>query len=103
MKRFAALLDSLAYQPQRNGKLRLIEAYLREVGDPDRGAHFQHEYLPALTHQTGLHHQLRRFRDRHEIAGDFLMRHGHWAALLDLLPEQGNYGAAGTKHTNMPT
>ncbi len=37
MKRFATLLDSLAYQPQRNGKLRLIEAYLRETPDPDRG------------------------------------------------------------------
>ena len=37
MKRFAALLDSLAYQPQRNGKLRLIEAYLRDTPDPDRG------------------------------------------------------------------
>ena len=37
MRRFAALLDSLAYQPQRNGKLRLIEAYLRETPDPDRG------------------------------------------------------------------
>ena len=37
MKRFAALLDSLAYQPQRNGKLRLIEAHLRDTPDPDRG------------------------------------------------------------------
>lgn len=37
MKRFAQLLDTLSYQPQRNGKLRLIEAYLRETPDPDRG------------------------------------------------------------------
>ncbi|RJF89457.1 cisplatin damage response ATP-dependent DNA ligase [Oleomonas cavernae] len=37
MNRFAALLDTLSYQPQRNGKLRLIEAYLRETPDPDRG------------------------------------------------------------------
>src|SRR6201987_3282669 len=37
MNRFAELLDRLAYEPGRNNKLRLIAAYLREVGDPDRG------------------------------------------------------------------
>src|SRR6201994_1531360 len=37
MNRFAELLDRLAYEPGRNNKLRLIEAYSREVGDPDRG------------------------------------------------------------------
>ena len=37
MNRFAELLDRLAYEPGRNNKLRLIEAYFREVGDPDRG------------------------------------------------------------------
>ena len=37
MNRFAALLDRLAYEPGRNNKLRLISAYFREVGDPDRG------------------------------------------------------------------
>ena len=37
MNRFAELLDRLAYEPGRNNKLRLITAYLREVGDPDRG------------------------------------------------------------------
>src|SRR5471030_1172558 len=34
---FAALLDSLSFQPARNAKLRLIETYLRETPDPDRG------------------------------------------------------------------
>jgi len=34
---FAALLDALSYQPARNAKLRLIETYLRETPDPDRG------------------------------------------------------------------
>jgi len=34
---FAALLDALSFQPARNAKLRLIETYLREVPDPDRG------------------------------------------------------------------
>ena len=37
MNRFAELLDRLAYEPGRNNKLRLIEAYFRAVGDPDRG------------------------------------------------------------------
>src|SRR6201998_4213110 len=36
MNRFAELLDRLAYEPGRNNKLRLITAYFREVGDPDR-------------------------------------------------------------------
>jgi DNA ligase-1 len=34
---FARLLDALSFQPARNAKLRLIEAYLRETPDPDRG------------------------------------------------------------------
>jgi DNA ligase-1 len=37
MNRFAELLDRLAYEPGRNNKLRLLIAYFREVGDPDRG------------------------------------------------------------------
>ncbi len=37
MNRFAELLDRLAYEPGRNNKLKLITAYFREVGDPDRG------------------------------------------------------------------
>ena len=37
MQRFSELLESLVFQPSRNGKLRLIETYLREAPDPDRG------------------------------------------------------------------
>ncbi len=37
MKRFALLLDQLAYESQRNEKLRLLTAYFKEVPDPDRG------------------------------------------------------------------
>src|SRR5438132_272480 len=37
MNRFAELLDRLAYEPGRNNKLRLLQAYFREVEDPDRG------------------------------------------------------------------
>ncbi len=37
MKAFAALLDGLVFMPSRNGKLRLLQTYFAEVGDPDRG------------------------------------------------------------------
>lgn len=37
MKAFATLLDRLSFEPSRNGKLRLIEAYLRTEPDPERG------------------------------------------------------------------
>jgi DNA ligase-1 len=37
MNRFAALLDRLAYEPRRLGKLALLENYFRETPDPDRG------------------------------------------------------------------
>lgn len=37
MNRFAALLDRLAYEPRRLGKLALLEAYFRDTPDPDRG------------------------------------------------------------------
>ncbi|QGZ94575.1 cisplatin damage response ATP-dependent DNA ligase [Terricaulis silvestris] len=37
MNRFAALLDALAYEPRRLGKLALLEDYFRTTPDPDRG------------------------------------------------------------------
>lgn len=37
MKRFAALLDRLGYEPRRNAKLRLLVDYFRHTPDPDRG------------------------------------------------------------------
>ncbi len=37
MKAFAGLLDRLSFQPQRLGKLRLIEDYFAATPDPDRG------------------------------------------------------------------
>src|SRR5262245_5368308 len=37
MKRFAELLDRLAYEPARNSKLRLMTDYFRGTGDPERG------------------------------------------------------------------
>ncbi len=37
MRRFAELLERLAFTPARNGKLKLLTDYLREAPDPDRG------------------------------------------------------------------
>ena len=37
MRDFARLLDGLAFTPSRNGKLRLIGAYMRDTPDPGRG------------------------------------------------------------------
>ena len=37
MKAFATLLDGLVFAPQRNTKLALIERWLRQTPDPDRG------------------------------------------------------------------
>ncbi|MEM1284453.1 MAG: cisplatin damage response ATP-dependent DNA ligase [Pseudomonadota bacterium] len=37
MKAFAELLDRLAYEPRRNGKLRLMTRFFRDTPDPERG------------------------------------------------------------------
>jgi DNA ligase 1 len=37
MNRFAALLDRLAFEHSRNGKLRLLTDYFRNTADPERG------------------------------------------------------------------
>ena len=37
MKRFAELLDRLAYEPARNNKLRLMTEHFRSTPDPERG------------------------------------------------------------------
>jgi len=37
MKAFATLIDGLVFSPRRSVKIRLLQRYLREVPDPDRG------------------------------------------------------------------
>jgi len=51
MKAFAELLDSLAFQHGRNGKLALLRRYIAETPDPDRGW-----ALAALTGDLALRH-----------------------------------------------
>src|SRR5487761_2249116 len=51
MNRFAELLDRLACESGRNGKLRLLTCYFRETEDPDRGY-----ALAALTGALAVKH-----------------------------------------------
>src|SRR5689334_20040420 len=51
MKRFAALLDRLAYESGRNAKLRLLADYFASAPDPDRGF-----ALAALTGALSFRH-----------------------------------------------
>ena len=51
VNRFATLLDSLAYEPSRLGKLRLMTDYFRTAGDPNRGF-----ALAALTGALSFRH-----------------------------------------------
>ena len=51
MKAFADLLERLVFTPSRNGKLSILERYLREVPDPDRGLG-----LAALTDALSFRH-----------------------------------------------
>ncbi|MNZ53187.1 hypothetical protein D3C78_710580 [compost metagenome] len=71
---------------------------LRQLGDLHRLAHVQHEHVAACAHRAGLDHQLRRFRDGHEVAGDFRVGHGDRPAALDLLAEQRNHRAGRAQH-----
>jgi DNA ligase 1 len=51
MKRFAELLDRLAFEPSRNAKIRLMIDYFRATEDPDRGF-----ALAALTDSLSFRH-----------------------------------------------
>src|ERR1044071_4240545 len=51
MRRFAELLDRLAFEPSRNAKLRLMTDYYRHTPDPERGY-----ALAALTGALSFRH-----------------------------------------------
>src|ERR1035437_4940855 len=63
----------------------------RQIPDPDRLAHVEHEHIAALRHRPRLDHELRRFRDGHEVADDLGMRHGDRPTGFDLLIEQRHH------------
>ena len=80
------------------GETRQTDHLAREVDDFDRITHVENEDLAARTHQPGLQHQLRRLRDRHEIAHDIRVGHRDRAAARDLLAEFRNDAASGAEH-----
>ena len=114
MNRFAELLDRLAYEPGRNNKLRLITAYFRDVGDPDRGY-----ALAALTGALSFKHAkpgLIRdlIADRTDpvlfaLSYDYVGDLSETVALMwpkahsaPLLPRSGVEGGEKARHNNPP-
>ena len=64
---------------------------LRHIQDPDRTAHIEDEDLPPISHGARLEDQLAGLGNRHEIADDIRVGHGHRAALFDLFFEQRHH------------
>ena len=69
-----------------------------QVGDAHRLAHVEHEHVAAARHRTGLHDELGRFRDEHEVANDVGVGDGDRPARRDLAAEQRHHRARGTEH-----
>src|SRR5690625_1470797 len=66
----------------------------RQVHNFDRLAHIEHIHVAVAVHRTGLHHELRRLGDRHEITHHLRMRDCNRPAALDLILEQRDHAAA---------
>ncbi|EKD98121.1 MAG: hypothetical protein ACD_23C00573G0001 [uncultured bacterium] len=64
-----------------------------QVHDADGLAHVEQEQVAAFGHGASLQHQLRGFRDGHEVAGHFRVRDRYRATSGDLTPEQRDHAA----------
>jgi hypothetical protein len=71
----------------------------RQLGDPDRLAHVEHEHLAAAGHGAGLEDELGRLGDRHEEAGDLGVGDRDRAAAADLLAEALDHRARAESST----
>ncbi|MNP15376.1 hypothetical protein D3C76_1077300 [compost metagenome] len=67
-----------------------MDHLLGQLDDPHRLAHVQDKNIAALPHGARLNHQLRRFRDGHEVSSDLRMRDSQRTARLDLFVKQRN-------------
>ncbi|MNC50867.1 hypothetical protein D3C75_1001330 [compost metagenome] len=67
-----------------------MDHLLGQLDDPHRLAHVQDKNIAALPHGARLNHQLRRFRDGHEVTSDLRMGNRQWPARLDLFVKQRN-------------
>src|SRR4051794_35372859 len=77
---------------------RKTDQLAREIGDLHRFAHVEDENLAAAAHHRRLHHELRRFRNRHEITLHVRVRDGQWTAARDLLAKARDDAARGAEH-----
>ena len=77
---------------------RELDHVAREIDDAHRLAHVEHEDLAAASLQPRLQQQLRRFRQRHEVARDLRMRDGDRAAARDLLAKARDHAARAAEH-----
>src|SRR5215207_47236 len=71
---------------------------VRQLHDPHRLAHLEHEDLAALHERARPDHELDRLGDRHEVARHLAVRDRERAAGGDLAPEDRHDRARGAEH-----
>ncbi len=69
-----------------------------QIGDQHGLTHVEDIDLAALAHLPGLQHELRRLRDRHEIALDLRVRDGDRAAARNLLAKARHHAPGRAQH-----
>src|SRR5260370_9181824 len=62
-----------------------------------RLAHIQDQNVPVAANRKRLQHEAHRFAGNHEKSSDFRVSDGQWLVIAELLLQNGNYAAAGTK------
>ena len=81
-----------------HGQSHEIDHAPRQISDPHRLAHVEHEHIAALGHGAGLDDELRSLRDGHEVADHLRMRHGDRTAGFDLFIEQRHHRTGRGQH-----
>ncbi len=74
----------------------------RQIPDPHRFPHIEHEYIAALRHRAGLNHELRGLRNGHEVADHLRVGNGDRTAGFDLLAEQRHHGTGRRQYIAEP-
>ncbi len=70
-----------------------MDHFFRQLGNLHRLPHIQYEHIAALAHGASLNHQLSRFGDGHEVAGDIGMGNRNRPTLANLLVKTRNHRA----------
>ncbi len=71
---------------------------LGNIEDAHRLAHVENEHFAGFADSAGLHHELARFGDRHEIAGRIRVRDRQGTARLDQGGERREHGTPAADH-----